>query len=198
MHFKIKNTDFKISFTFFALILIFTACDKIYIFLPVILFSLFHESVHLLFLCVFCSPPKKITLSLFGADMQRRENSSASLAQEFIINISAPLANIILGIVFAIISKQTKLELSEFSQMNFVLGIFNLLPFYNLDGGNALKNILLMKIGEDTSEKILTVTSVIVTVLFSILSVYVFFYEQQNYMLLILSGYFTAMIIFKK
>lgn len=198
MIFKIKNTTFKVSFSFFAILLVFTVADKSNLYLKTLFYGILHESVHLWFISRYSSPPKMVELSIFGGDIKRACDNKTTFPQEVAINISAPIFNLILAFLLYILILLSKIKLYEDVAINLTLGLFNLLPYYNFDGGNALKNILVMRFSVDTSEKIITVFSAFVSGLFALISVYVFINYQKNYILLLFSLYMLLMIIFKK
>ncbi len=199
MQFKIKNTVCKISFSFFALILLILTLTDDFSFFLVFLWAVLHELVHLIFITAFSCAPEKITFSVFGADIVRGNKLHTTIEKEFIINLSAPVLNLVIGIfLFYLDNKSSNNIISKSAEANLVLGLFNLLPFYNFDGGNALRCLLNKIIVENITEKILTIMSVITATLFSVVSTYIFFNLNQNPSMIIISVYMFACIIFKK
>lgn len=200
MRFKINETEYKISFSFFALILLFLTIDINVNYIFVIIFALFHEAVHLILINIFSVAPKKVSLTLFGADILRDSNATISNNAEILIHLSAPLFNLFLsGLFYLIYSLLTNNSLFEFlANINLVLGAFNLIPFYNFDGGNALYYFFLKYFTNRTSNIIITCLSVIITIIFSVLSILVFVNLKNNYSLLFISFYMIFCIIFKK
>ncbi len=201
MQFKIKNTVYEISFSFLALILLIVTTRADLSFLIVLIFALLHELVHLFFIYLFSTAPKKVSFTLFGADILREITSINNYNAEIVINSSAPIFNLIIsGITFIILNHFTVYKgiLTDVAQVNLVLGIFNLIPFYNFDGGNVLNNVLLKYLNEKNTQMILSVISVLVTVIFSFISIYIFFNFQHNFSLIIMSIYMILTTIFKK
>ena len=201
MQFKIQNTTYKISFTFLALILYVLAINQSRGLGFVLLFALLHEMVHLIFIYRFSVAPEKVSFNLLGANIKRGINASFNLNSEIIINVTAPVFNILAGAVFYLISKHLsdyQATLTELSNINFVLGFFNLIPFYTFDGGNALKYILLKFLSERKTEQIITNVSLIVTVAFSFISIHIFLNYQHNFSLIVMCIYMFLLIIFKK
>ena len=139
MEFKVKDTRIKISFSFFALILLFTSTEKNKVLIYTLFFSFLHELVHIFFISLFCGLPEKITISIFGASITKKEKTDSYL-KEIIINLSAPVFNILLAVVLFLFSEKGSNLLKSYSETNLLLGCFNLLPFYNFDGGKALSN----------------------------------------------------------
>ncbi len=199
MQFKIKNTEYKISFSFFALLLLLLTLADNHLYFICILSAFVHELVHLFFIYKFSSAPKKVSFTLFGADIVRGVLTHSETKYEVLINVSAPIFNILIGLFFLLFYKWFKGQmLVNISIINFSLGIFNLIPFYNFDGGNALRCILLKATNERWAEIILMVVSIIVTVIFSFFSVYIFYNFQHNITLVFVSVYMILSILFKK
>ena len=200
MQFKIRNTEIKLSFSFFALILLFLIIDFDRRLVLAIIFAFVHEAVHLVFINKFSVAPKKVSLNLFGADILRSNDGVINNNTEILIHLSAPLFNLTLSVVFYLLHKTlfSNVLIEYSAEVNFVLGIFNLIPFYNFDGGNALNNLLLKFCNTKATDLVMTTISVIVTILFSIASVIVFVKFKHNTSLMLMSGYMIFSIIFKK
>lgn len=164
-------------------------------------FALIHELIHLVFILMLSVPPKKISLSIFGADIKREIITSNSYNAEILINLSAPVFNLLLAIIFYTISKVSpahKNILTTFGSTNLILGIFNLMPYYNFDGGNALHCFLFKHLNEQYADNISVAISVIITILFSFFTVYLFVEHKHNFSLLPICFYMIFCIIFKK
>lgn len=91
-----------------------------------------------------------ITLFIFGGVAEMQEDSPSPKA-EFLMAIAGPLMSIGLGILFYFLYKVSTYAkwpiplngvISYLSLINFVVGIFNLLPGFPLDGGRVLRSIL--------------------------------------------------------
>lgn len=201
MQFKIKNTTYKISFTFFALILFALTADKGKTVITLLFFAVVHEIVHLIFIYRFSVAPKEVSFTLFGANIKKAITVTNNLNSEIIINASAPVFNILTGAFFYLLSKYIsdyEGALIEMASINLVLGIFNLIPFYTFDGGNTLKYILLKYFSDKRTEQALTCISLAVTIAFSFISIHIFLNYQHNFSLFIMSIYMFLSIIFKK
>lgn len=184
MQFKIKNTDVKISFSFFAVYLIFLCTGKGKIFLITFVTALIHELIHIQFIYLFGASVSEISLSLFGATIKRCSDSEISNIKEAVINYSAPITNVVIGVVSVLLGGE-----STWATVNIITGLFNLLPFYFFDGGRGLYFSLSAMFSDRTCERILTVTSVIITVVFCFFAVYIFFAKDRNFLYILLSIY---------
>jgi Zn-dependent protease len=199
MQFKIKNTTYKISFTFLALILFVLTTNKSGTIFLLLLFAILHEIVHLIFIYRFSVAPKKVGFTVLGANISRGLSLTNNINSEIIINLSAPVFNIVTGVFFQLLSISDYNQIfTEIAEVNFALGFFNLIPFHNFDGGATLKYILLKYIDEIKTEQILTWVSLIITVTFSFISIHIFLNYKHNFSLFLMCIYMFISIIFKK
>ena len=118
--------------------------------ITVILFFLsvlIHELSHSLIAKVRGLPVKKISLWIFGG-MAEIEKEPESPSTEFFMAIVGPIASFILAIIFGMVwfFSRSFAAVSEpaayLAQINIILGVFNLLPGYPLDGGRVLRSIV--------------------------------------------------------
>lgn len=121
-----------------------------------------HELAHSLVARSHGLPVRRITLFLFGG-VSNIEREPPSPRAEFLISIVGPVTSIVLGLIFIFISGvsvdtvmpasgqglQAFSGLSPLTTMllwlgpiNLILGIFNLVPGFPLDGGRILRSIL--------------------------------------------------------
>lgn len=123
---------------------------------------LFHEMAHSLVARLYGIPVRDITLHMFGG-VSNIEKEPPTPGAEFFMAVVGPLASIGLGIalvaigaVFANVSApdvETAADLVErmgpvatlvmwLGPVNVVVGLFNLIPGFPLDGGRILRSIL--------------------------------------------------------
>lgn len=120
-----------------------------------------HELAHSLMAVAQDVPVRSITLFLFGG-VSSIEREPPSPRAEFLITIVGPLTSIVLGFIFIFlagigVSLNATIEnptqalanmgpittlLLWLGPINVILGIFNLLPGFPLDGGRVLRSIL--------------------------------------------------------
>jgi Zn-dependent protease/CBS domain-containing protein len=109
---------------------------------------LLHEFAHSLVSMAFGVPVKDITLFIFGGAAQiTREPKSA--VNEFIMAIAGPMTSLALalfcalgGLVARLFSEPLSALLFYLALVNAVLGVFNLIPGFPLDGGRVLRSVL--------------------------------------------------------
>lgn len=195
MRFKVGNTDVNISFSFFAVLLMMIAGGRAELYIITFAFSLLHEAVHLIFLFAFGASVKKISFSIFGGNIER-EKTSISYKKEAVINLSAPFVNIIIGIALLPFDL-----LKETAYVNLLLGIFNLLPFYNFDGGKGIENLLLIRFNGSTADRVIFITSLTSVTVFFMLNFAIIYHNKINFILVVINIYMLTCFIvniFKK
>jgi Zn-dependent protease/predicted transcriptional regulator len=128
---------------------------------------LLHELAHSLVAKAKGLPVRRITLFLFGG-VSNIEREPPSPKSEFIITIVGPITSIALGAFFLMLSRisigglsTVPPESSEIvsrlnplstllfwlGSINILVGIFNLIPGFPLDGGRVLRSLLWMATG---------------------------------------------------
>lgn len=109
-----------------------------------------HELSHSLVGRYYGVPIGGITLFIFGGIAEMRD-APLNPKSEFFMSLAGPLLSFVLGIVFYFLSQLGTASnfplpvigvLTYLSMINFVLGIFNLLPGFPLDGGRIFRAAL--------------------------------------------------------
>jgi Zn-dependent protease/predicted transcriptional regulator len=117
---------------------------------------LLHELSHSVVAQHLGVPVRRITLFIFGGVSEMDQTHSSSPAAEFKTTIAGPLASFALSAAFATIAVVTRthverIVLETFRYLyyvNFLLGIFNLIPGFPLDGGRVLRSFLWARSGD--------------------------------------------------
>jgi Zn-dependent protease/CBS domain-containing protein len=143
---------------------------------------LLHELGHSLVARAEGIPVKSITLFIFGG-VSNIEREPQSPGKEFWMAIVGPLVSIVLGIIAFLLylplaRSGSPLEaiLSYLAIANILLGVFNLIPGFPLDGGRVLRSII-WKISGNLRQatRIASVVGESVAVIFILIGVWVFF-----------------------
>lgn len=199
MQFKFKNIKFSISFSFFSLILlliIFNRTDYLYISL---ISAILHEAGHLIMLKKFRVEILEISISLFGGNIKRKNFEKINYLKEIFIALAGPLINIIISLSFYFINLIFKKPLlNNIVIVNLVLAIFNLLPFYNFDGGKALEFLVTNFSDGTVAKKVTFIISIVILIPFTYFSFMIYIYNQNNFYYLIVTSLMVLTIVLKK
>ena len=140
------------------------------------LFIIIHEMAHLVTGIILGVKPKRIDVYALGLSLEFYSFGHITYKnlRKILIYIAGPLINFVIAIVLVILNDKTYLDIIY---INLILGFFNLLPIYPMDGGRILKQVLTIIKGEKTSKIIINRVSNIVitliTICYSILILYV-------------------------
>lgn len=105
----------------------------------------FHELAHSFVAMRYKIGIESITLLIFGGVAQMKEEPPHPQA-EFRIAIAGPLSSFFLSALFFILSAAStggvEALFSYLARINFILGAFNLIPGFPMDGGRVLRSII--------------------------------------------------------
>lgn len=155
--FRILSVEFKVDFSFFmftALVFMTNNYSNIMMFF---LACAVHEFGHLILMLFTGAEIKSICISGLGINIiQSRENLISS-GRSLLILSGGIAVNLLI-----FLSGRFR---SDFTQINLMLFVFNILPFRNLDGGSIILCIGEMLNLEFTAEIILKILAVVFSVL---------------------------------
>ena len=199
MQFKFKNIKITVSFTFFALIILLVIFNKNDFLYFTCFFAIIHELGHLFTLNKFGVKICELKISLFGANIKTESFKRISIKKEIIILLSGPLINLCLSAVLYFVNLIIEnIDFNNLISINLGLGIFNLLPFYNFDGGKIIEILLKSKLNEKISETIVSCISFAILVPFTLFSVNIFLQNYKDFYFLVVSLLMLLTIILKK
>lgn len=195
----------KIDLKIFIFIIIFILTRQIEIYGVLMLFAFIHECGHMIVGLLLRFKPNKLEIMPYGLsigfevkceDYNRKVKKGNMLAiKKIIIALAGPLTNLIITIIFLCIPINfigIKRELVIYS--NILIGVFNLIPIYPLDGGRIVKNILHITCGLKESYKITNeiskITICLLTACCSILILY-----ARNVAILLILAYLWYLVI---
>ncbi|MBE0427122.1 MAG: site-2 protease family protein [Nitrospirae bacterium] len=105
----------------------------------------FHELAHSYVAMKYKISIVSITLFIFGGVAQMKGEPPHPKA-EFRIAIAGPVSSFFLAAIFFYLSVNTaggvKALFAYLAQINFILGVFNLIPGFPMDGGRVLRSII--------------------------------------------------------
>lgn len=167
-----KKKRFKISISPSGVFMIAAVfLTRSYLAVAAILAAFLHELGHLTAAKLCNIPLKELKLGIFGAAIVT-ESTLCSYEKETLLALSGPLVNIFSAATLALVFKETGEFFTYFLNASLFLGILNLLPVYEFDGGRILFCAISRRASPETALKALKATSFIVIFSLWSLSVY--------------------------
>ena len=195
----------KINLRIFIFIIIFCLTRQIEIYGLLMLFAFFHELGHLCTGFILGFKPYSLGINPLGLSINFRikaedynekiKKGNILALKKLIIAFGGPAVNFLIVILFLFCDIKIFNCPREFViYSNLLIGLFNLIPIYPLDGGRILKNVLHIFLGlEDTysyTNLISNISIVGLTILSSICILYL-----KNIAVLLIIGYLWYLVI---
>ncbi len=196
MKFKLFGTEIYISFLFAALITFMIATDRTGLIIPTFFAVVLHEIGHLFAMWVTeCSPR---SINLIPASVEIVRSFSKKKYGETVIAICGPAANFIVFLGTYINYLKTNNEtVITFGLLNLIIGLFNLLPVWRLDGGTVLFNIINRFFGALKAERAVKITTLVTAVSIIILGIFATIKGFFNPSIFIIAVYLLISVIIK-
>lgn len=187
--FSLGGVRCRLSLLFPAMLTVLLLCQPDGLAISCVLASVIHECGHLLAMVALGVPPDRCTLSAFGACI-RMGSRLPGYRQNMLISMAGPLANLLAAaFLFLLGCNQTAL-------VHVVLALLNMLPASALDGGELLRCGLCLLGLEPLAAGVLRFTSALVLMPMAAGALWLFFQEDGNLSLLLVSGYLAGLIFF--
>lgn len=179
---KIIINDFCINFKLSTILifLLMIALGYIGQFFILYMFVIFHEIIHILTLYCFGKKCRSIVIMPVGLCAEIDGIEDMRLYKRNIVIISAPLFNIIIGLLF---------NSTYFGLGNLLIGFFNLLPIYPLDGARLFQNITGYYLGTLRANKLLMITGNIFIVILFVCGIIQLVLFDFNFSIIIIAMY---------
>lgn len=150
---------------------------------------LVHELAHAFYALAKGGQVRGITLLMIGGVSELTEPPKR-LKDEAIMALVGPATSIALGILFFVLlrvvdgvaSFNLRFALFYLAQINVVLGIFNLLPAFPMDGGRIVRALLASRMGMARGTRVAATLGKVFAALFAIVGLFTF-----NFVLLFIS-----------
>ena len=164
----------KIHYTFYLFLITSLFYNLFGLILVMYCIIILHEIGHLIAIKVFKYDVHRITLLPFGAIIDCDMNKNKSIISEIIIYSSGLLMNVLIFIIVLIFRLPNTIL-----YLNFAVILFNIIPMLPLDGGRILLSLLSCKFRYKASMKISYFTSMFISLMLIIGSV--FYFNSMNF-----------------
>ena len=191
----------KIDLKIFLFLFLFLLTSQIEIYILLMIFAIIHELGHLLAGVLLKFKPNEMRLTPFGlqisfdVDVQKYNKKNKELAiKKAIIALAGPIINfLIAAVMIALANFGTSIKNIYVYQIiiiysNLIIGLFNLIPIYPMDGGRVLKEILKLAFGNKKAYKYTYLVSKTVLILLTVAASITILYIHNIAIVLIL-GY---------
>lgn len=153
--------------------------------------SLLHEIGHAIAMCLLHDKPSKITMGFFGMRVQREKTQRISYGGSAVVSLAGPFINAVFFVVFSYLHNPVA------ASVHAIIGGFNLLPVYSLDGGEAVYALLCLRYEEEKAAVILKAVSCLIAFPLSIVGLCLFVSSRYNFSLLVVSIYLILLIFLR-
>ena len=180
IRFNFIGLRYNIHFTFLLLMLLlfFLGNGRLAVFSA--LFSCFHEYAHAWMAKRLGYSPIKVSAGLFGGTLHLKEGYTKP-ADGLLIHSAGPFVNLCIGLAGFFALKTTGWDwIYDLVAANLVLALFNLMPFYPLDGGKLVGIYITHFLGYKKAYIISRTFSVIFSVSLFLLGLYLVQYNIVN------------------
>lgn len=155
------------------------------------LFIFLHEFTHVFVSKLYGLNLYKIDFLLIGTKAEIEEIEDLDSFKRFIIYFSGPFLNLILGLMFYIISLKVNWSfLNICYSLNLGLFFFNILPCYPLDGSRMLEIIIMRFMTFRKGKKVVSIVSFVISGIFIISFFILLILHKINITLLLVGGLF--------
>ena len=185
----------KINLQIFLFIIIFVLTHQIEIYAWVMLFAFIHEVGHMLAGLLLKLKPKTLSLMPFGISITFETYGYKKLIEtkKIIIALAGPLTNFLIAVLVALLHIDTNLK-HTIIYSNILIGVFNLIPLYPLDGGRILKGIIRSRFSKIKSEEIINrISNLVIILLTAISSIAIIYFK--NLAILFILAYLWIIVI---
>ncbi len=195
----------KINLKIFLFAIIFYFTKQIEIYAILMIFALIHELGHLICGLVLGLKPKSLKIMPLGfaveftilADYYNKHIAKGNMLdlKKLIIALAGPIINFIIAILCIIFKSKIHIENIQYIiYANILIGLFNLLPIYPMDGARVIKHVLHICIGKKQTMTYINKTSNISIILITAISSILIYY-LKNIAILFIVLYLWCLVI---
>lgn len=195
----------RIDLKIFIFLIIFIVTKQIEIYGVLMLFAFIHELGHMIAGILLRFKPKSVNIMPFGISVdfnieykdynKKIKKGTLLTLKELIIALMGPITNLIIIIIYLIFDI-TFFGISRTLVIyaNILIGIFNLIPIYPLDGGRILKSTIHIIFGLKEAYEITNLSSYISIIILTAISSIAILY-LKNIAILIIIAYLWSLVI---
>ena len=192
----------RIDLKIFLFLFLFLLTSQFEIYIILFVFAILHELGHLVAGLILKFKPEEMRLTPMGLQIsfktqQKEINAKIKRAKEInrkraIIAIAGPITNFAIAVIAIIVAwvsgnAQNIYIYQIIIYSNFLIGMFNLIPIYPMDGGRLLKEVLAISCGRKKAYKITYITSKTILILLTAVASVAILYIQNIAILFILA-----------
>lgn len=191
----------KIDLKIFLLLLLFLVTSQFEIYIVLLVFAIIHEIGHLIAGMALKFEPEEIRITPIGLrisfkvepeEYNKDEQKVRPInIKKAIIAIAGPITNLIISSIAVVVAKFNL----NFANMyiyqlivysNFLIAMFNLIPFYPMDGGRFLNEILKIIYGNKKAYKITYIISkTILIILTTVASIAILYLHNISILIMV-------------
>ena len=202
--------EIKVNLKIFIFAIIFYFTKQIEIYVLLMTFAFLHELGHMLAGILLGSKVKRISIMPFGLSIsfgveakdynKRVRNGNLLNIKRIVIALAGPVTNFSIAFLLFLFSPNIQIVDSlHIVYANLLIGIFNLIPIYPLDGGRVLKEILQIFLGLKNSIVTVNIISNITTIVLTVISsIAILFYHNISIVFIIMYLWYLTLIENKK
>ena len=202
--------EIKVNLKIFIFAIIFYFTKQIEIYVLFMTFAVIHELGHMLAGIILGSKVKSISIMPFGLSIsfgvetkdynKKIKKGNFLNIKRILIAFAGPMANfLIAGLFYLFPFNISIVKISHIIYSNFLIGVFNLIPIYPLDGGRILKEVLQILFGLKKSIiKVKTISNACTIILTAVSSVLILFYHNIAILFIIIYLWYLTLTQNKK
>jgi len=138
-------------------------------------------------------------MSPIGLSINLKDIDEATITQDIIISISAPLINLIFSLIFLGLFNICMFNIFyQLYMINLAIFIINIIPAFPLDGGRVLRDIIYVKKNYKTSVKITSIISIILGIVLILIYISLLLLKLNNLSILIIGIFIIVSAIIER
>ena len=185
----------RIDLKIFVFFILFILTKQIKIYAVMMIFAIIHEIGHILAGIILGLKPEKMELMPYGVSVSFKTNTEEYNKKiklgnylefkKIFVAFAGPITNLIIAVITYYLNINIELKML-IVYSNILLFLFNLIPFYPLDGGRILKSVLHILVGKRQSEKYINNISFVLLLFLTFLSSILIIYLKNIAIFLII------------